>query len=79
MKLVGGNIMLLDCFSAKATGRLHHIGEKMDGAMYHKIFHSSLPSYVEALKMSRGLIFQRDDDPQHKPRVTEEWLCKNLF
>ena len=28
----GGNIMLWDCFSAKGTGRLHRVEEKMDGS-----------------------------------------------
>ncbi len=36
----GGNTMLWGCFSAKGTGRLHHIEGRMDGAMYHEILAS---------------------------------------
>jgi len=32
----GGNIMLWGCFSAKETGQLHCIEERMDGAMYRE-------------------------------------------
>ena len=33
----GGNLMLWGCFSAKATGRLHRIEGRMNGAMYREI------------------------------------------
>ena len=33
----GGGNLLWGCFSAKGTGRLHHIEERMNGAMYREI------------------------------------------
>ncbi|KAF3706528.1 Transposable element Tcb1 transposase Transposable element Barney transposase [Channa argus] len=33
----GGNIKLWGCFSAKGTGRLIHVKERMNGAMYREI------------------------------------------
>src|SRR4029434_5823968 len=42
----GGNIMLLGCFSAKGTGRLHRIEGTMNGAMYRGILGLNLiPSF----------------------------------
>ncbi|KAL0185280.1 hypothetical protein M9458_020977, partial [Cirrhinus mrigala] len=38
----GGNVMLWGCFSAKGTGRLHHIEGRMDGAMYREILGNNL-------------------------------------
>ena len=38
----GGNLMLWGCFSAKGTGRLHRIEERMNGAMYLEILGDNL-------------------------------------
>uniref|UniRef100_A0AAZ3RFF8 Transposase n=1 Tax=Oncorhynchus tshawytscha TaxID=74940 RepID=A0AAZ3RFF8_ONCTS len=72
----GGNIILWGCFSAKGTGRLHHIEGRMDGAMYRKILGNNLLPSVSALKMGRGWVFQHDNDPKHTARATKEWLRK---
>uniref|UniRef100_A0A8C7G831 Transposase Tc1-like domain-containing protein n=1 Tax=Oncorhynchus kisutch TaxID=8019 RepID=A0A8C7G831_ONCKI len=69
----GGNIILWGCFSAKATGRLHRIEGRMDGAMYRKILANNLLPSVRALKMGRGWVFQHDNDPKHTARATKEW------
>uniref|UniRef100_A0A3P9PPA4 Tc1-like transposase DDE domain-containing protein n=1 Tax=Poecilia reticulata TaxID=8081 RepID=A0A3P9PPA4_POERE len=70
----GGNIILWGCFSAKGTGRLHHIVGRMDGAMYREILANNLLPSVRALKMGRGWVFQHDNDPKHTARATKEWL-----
>ena len=51
VKLGGGNLMLWRCFSAKGTGRLHHIEGRMNGAMYREILRDNLLLSVRALKM----------------------------
>uniref|UniRef100_A0AAY5KJS9 Tc1-like transposase DDE domain-containing protein n=1 Tax=Esox lucius TaxID=8010 RepID=A0AAY5KJS9_ESOLU len=76
MKHGGGNIILWGCFSAKGTGRLHRIEERMDGAIYRKILANNLLPSVRALKMGRGWVFQHDNDPKHTARATKEWLRK---
>lgn len=76
VKYGGGNIMLWGCFSAKGTGRLYCIKQRMDGAMYRQILSNNLLPSVRALKMSRGWIFQHDNDPKHTAKMTKEWLCK---
>ncbi|KAL0175714.1 hypothetical protein M9458_028044, partial [Cirrhinus mrigala] len=71
LKHGGGNNMLWGCFSAKGTGRLHHIEERMDGAMYHKILGNNLLPSVRAMKMGRGWVFQHDNNPKHRARATK--------
>ena len=66
----GGNFMLWGCFSAKGTGRLHHIEGRMNGAVYQDIFGNNLLPSVRALKMGCGWVFQHDNEP------TKEWLKK---
>uniref|UniRef100_A0A8C4TMR8 Transposase n=1 Tax=Erpetoichthys calabaricus TaxID=27687 RepID=A0A8C4TMR8_ERPCA len=71
-----GNIMLWGCFSAKGTGRLHCIKERMNGAMYCEILSNNFLPSVRSLKMGRGWVFQHDNDPKHTARITKEWLRK---
>ncbi|KAI3351243.1 hypothetical protein L3Q82_005792 [Scortum barcoo] len=61
----GGNIMLWGCFSAKWTGRLHCIEERMDGAMYHEILGNNLlPSYGNSEEESR-LVDTLEEEEDH--------------
>uniref|UniRef100_A0A3Q3LNM3 Transposase Tc1-like domain-containing protein n=1 Tax=Mastacembelus armatus TaxID=205130 RepID=A0A3Q3LNM3_9TELE len=75
----GGNIMLWGCFSAQGPGRLIHVKERMNGAMYRQILSENLFPSARALKMKRGWVFQHDNDPKHPARVTKEWLRKKHF
>uniref|UniRef100_A0AAY5KJB4 Transposase Tc1-like domain-containing protein n=1 Tax=Esox lucius TaxID=8010 RepID=A0AAY5KJB4_ESOLU len=75
----GGNIIILECISAKGTGRLHRIEGRMDGAMYREILANNLLPSVRALKMGRGWVFQHDNDPKHTARATKELCIKYLF
>ncbi len=49
------------------------------GPMYREILANNLLPSVRALKMSRGWVFQHDNDPKHTARVTKEWLRKKHF
>ncbi|KAK3530790.1 hypothetical protein QTP70_002824 [Hemibagrus guttatus] len=75
----GGNIMLSGCFSAKGPGRLIRVKERMNGAMYREILSKNLLPSAKALKMTRGWVFQHDNDPKHTTRATKEWLRKKHF
>ena len=72
----GGSLMLLGCFSAKGTGRLHRIEGRMNGAMHQEILGDKLLPSVRALKIGRGWVFQHDNDPRHTAKATKEWLKK---
>ncbi|TWW59225.1 Transposable element [Takifugu flavidus] len=73
----GGNIMFWGCFTAKGTGLLHRITGKMDGAMYRAVLRDNLLPSARKLKMGRGWVFQRDNDPKDTAKATKEWLKKN--
>ncbi|KAI3375427.1 hypothetical protein L3Q82_021913 [Scortum barcoo] len=75
----GGNIVLWGCFSAKGPGRLIHVKERMNGAMYREILSENLLPSARALKMKCGWVFQHDNDPKHTARATKEWLRKKHF
>ena len=75
----GGNFMLWGCFSAKGTGRLHHIEGRMNGAMYREILGDNLLPSVRALKMGCGWVFQHDNDPKHTVKTTKERLIKKAY
>ena len=62
--------MLLGCFSAKGTGRLHRI----EGLMYRQILNENLLPSARTLKMGRGWVFQHDNEPKHTTKATKEWL-----
>ena len=71
--------MLWGCFSAKGTGRLYRIEERMNGAMYREILGDNLLPSVRALKMGRGWVFQNDNNPKHTAKATKECLKKKHF
>ena len=62
LKYGGGNIMLWRCFYTKGTGRLYCIKKRIYGAMYRQILDNNLLPSATALKMSRGWIYQHDND-----------------
>ncbi len=71
--------MLWGCFSAKESGRLICVKERMNGAMYCEILSENLLPSARALKMKCGWVFQHDNDPKHTARATKEWLRKMHF
>ena len=79
MKHGGGNLMFWGCFSAKATGQLHRIEGRMNGAMYREILANNLLPSVRALKVGRGWVFQHDNDPKHMAKTTKERLKKKAY
>ncbi|KAI4874216.1 hypothetical protein NFI96_005714 [Prochilodus magdalenae] len=47
--------------------------------MYCEILGNNLLPSVRALKMSRGWVFQHDNDPKHTAKITKEWLLPVLL
>ena len=74
----GGNIMLWGCFSAKGTGRLICLHERMNGAMYREILSANLLPSARALKMKRGWVFQHDNDPKQTVRATRIGFVRSI-
>ncbi|PAA51081.1 hypothetical protein BOX15_Mlig033219g1 [Macrostomum lignano] len=70
----GGSIMLWVCFAAAGTGRLMHITEKMNSAVYQQILDENLQSSVHDLGLGRAWTLQQDNDPKHTSAATRRWL-----
>ncbi|KAI9999590.1 hypothetical protein NQD34_018376 [Periophthalmus magnuspinnatus] len=70
--------MLWGCFSTKGPGRLIPVKDRMNGAMYREIWSENLLLSARALKMKRGWVFQRDNDPKHTAPM-KEWLLQKHF
>ena len=68
--------LLPACFSAKGTGPLPCIEERMYGAMYRQILADSLLPSARTLKMGHGWVFQQDNKPEHMAMATQEGLKK---
>ncbi|MBN3293855.1 TCB2 transposase, partial [Polypterus senegalus] len=69
--------MLWGCFSAAGTGRLVRIKGKMTAAMYSDILDENLLQSALDLRLGRWFIFQQDNDPKHKAKISKEWLQDN--
>lgn len=51
VKVLDGKMVLCGCFSARRTGKLHHIEERMDRIEYFEILDNILIVFVGTLKM----------------------------
>ena len=70
----GGSILLWGCFSSSGTGKIHVIEGKMNSSMYQEILQQNMLPSAKLLKLSRGWMFQQDNDPKHTAVKTKEWL-----
>ena len=74
----GGNIMIWGCIGANGVGSLTRIEGKMDSAKYISILQEHLIPSVEKLKLE-DFIFQQDNDPKHKSRLTSSFFqCNHI-
>ena len=69
-----GIIMLCGCFSAAGTGRLVRIEGKMNGAKYREILDENLLQSTQDLRLGQRFTFQKDIEPKHTAKTTQEWL-----
>ena len=74
VKLGGGSIMFWGYFSSAGPGGLEIIEGRMNSEMYRGILERCLLKSAEKLNLSRGWIFQQDNDPKHTARATRAWF-----
>lgn len=77
VKFGGGNIMVWGCFSSSGTGKIHIIKERMNSAIYREILEENLFESVEMLNLGQDWIFQQDNDPKHRAKLTQKWLVEH--
>lgn len=70
------SVMVWGCFSAKGVGKLQIIEGIMDSTRYCQILRDNLKSSARNLGM-RSFIFQQDNDPKHKSRITRDYFDRN--
>lgn len=69
----GGNVMVWGCFSRDGIGPIHRVEGIMDGEGYKNIISEVMLPHAKT-KMSRGWIFQQDNDPKHTSKVAKKFF-----
>lgn len=72
-----GAVMVWGCFSRKGVGILEHIPTTMDKEVYKGILSRNLKESAKRLGLSRGFVFQQDNDPKHTSKVVRKWFEDN--
>ena len=70
----GGSVMLSGCFSVAGTVRLDRIEGKLNATKSTEILDENLLQSAQDLKLDQRFTFQRDNDPKHTAKRTQEWL-----
>lgn len=69
----GGSVMVWGCFSRDGVGPIHRIEGIMDQVVYKGIIKDQMLPHARAF-MSRGWIFQQDNDPKHTAKSVKEFF-----
>ncbi len=72
-----GSVMVWGCFSRKGVGIIEHIPTTMDKEVYKGILSRNLKESAKRLGLSRGFVFQQDNDPKHTSKVVKKWFEDN--
>ena len=63
--------MVWGCFAASGPGRIAVIKGKINSKMYQDILQENLKPSVRQLKLKRGWVMQRVNDPKHTSKSTK--------
>ena len=66
--------MLWGCFSVAGTGKLVRIEGNINQAKYCEILDENLLPSAQDLRLGQRFTFQRDNNPKHIAKTTQEWL-----
>jgi len=76
----GGSLMVWGCISARGMGRLHRIEGTMKAVDYVAILEEQYLGSLTDLGLQRtgnsSAIFQQDNDPKHRSKLTSAWFLK---
>lgn len=73
----GGSIMTWGCFSARGLGNLVIINDKLTAVRYIDILKENLFNSAAKMEFKNDFIFQQDNDPKHKAKVTMKYFEEN--
>lgn len=75
VKFGGGSVMVWGCFCFAGVGYMAKIDNRMDAALYCRILEDELMDTFSFYSLDRNeTIFQQDNDPKHKAKLTMSWL-----
>lgn len=74
----GGHVMVWGCMAASGTGKMAIIDGIMNARGYIEILRHNLLESSTKLGLGETFVFQQDNDPKHRARLTEEWLLYNV-
>jgi transposase len=78
VKFGGGSLMIWGCMTAHGVGYMCRIDGRMDGELYRSILDDYLHETVDYYHMDHdNFIFQQDNDPKHKAKLTMKWFKDN--
>ncbi len=69
--------MVWGCFSWKGVGNLEHIPTTMNKEIYMGILSRNVKDSAKQMGLSRGFIFQQDNDPKHTAKIVKKWFGDN--
>jgi len=74
IKYGGGSVMLWGCFSWHGVGNLAKVEGIMNAEGYIEILNENLEESLLKLGLEENFIFQQDNDPKHKAKLTCAFL-----
>ncbi|CAB4401305.1 unnamed protein product [Rhizophagus irregularis] len=78
IKFGGGGVFVWRCFTAQGIGYLCQIDGGMDAELYCKILEEDFLMTLDYYDLDVvDVVFQHDNDPKHKARITTDWLETN--
>ncbi|GBM74233.1 Transposable element Tcb1 transposase [Araneus ventricosus] len=75
MKHGGGNVIVSGCVSRLGMGPLRRIQGTMDKFQHEDILENTMRLYARN-SLGRGLIFQQDNDPNHRSEHIQNWFSR---
>ncbi len=76
VKFGGGSVMAWACFSGKGLGTLVFVDEKIDSKTYIDIISKNLTPSAKIMGLT-SFVFQQDNAPAHKSKLTMEYFRVN--
>uniref|UniRef100_A0AAQ6ICM7 Transposase Tc1-like domain-containing protein n=1 Tax=Anabas testudineus TaxID=64144 RepID=A0AAQ6ICM7_ANATE len=75
----GGSIMVWGCFAASEPVRVVVIDGKMNSRVYQGILQENVRPSVCQLKLHRGWVMQKDNDPKHTSNSTKDCFSRTKY
>ena len=72
-----GSLRLWGCFAASGPGALVEISGIMNSTRYQDLLGKNLVASAKKLRPGHRWTFQKDNDPKHTSKSTQNWFSEN--